>query len=123
MRLALDAIEIGQPGGIVLPVSALRDQVAQIHRERRACRFAEVATDLPALIRNLHTTLGTGADHGELLELAVYLHVHVTSLWLGHAVRLPTFGAGSSSWPDAWPRSAMRSAPWPWPGSPWLAGC
>ncbi len=53
--------------------------------ERRACRFAEVATDLPGLIRNLHTTLATGADHGELLELAVYLHVHVTLGWLGVA--------------------------------------
>jgi len=82
VRLALDAIEIGQPGGVVLPVSALRDQVARIHAQRRACRFAEVATALPGLIRNLHTTLGTGTDHSELLELAVYLHVHVTRLWL-----------------------------------------
>ncbi|MGH3908254.1 MAG: helix-turn-helix domain-containing protein [Pseudonocardiaceae bacterium] len=85
VRLALDAIEIGQPGGIVLPVSALRDQVARIHAQRRACRFAEVATDLPGLIRNLHTTLATGTDHGELLDLAVYLHVHVTRMWLVHA--------------------------------------
>jgi hypothetical protein len=30
----------------------------------------------------LHTTLATGTDHAELLELAVYLHVHVTRLWL-----------------------------------------
>ena len=85
VRLALDAIEIGRPGGVVLPVAALREQVARIHAQRRACRFAEVATDLPALIRNLHTTLATGTDHAELLDLAVYLHVHVTSLWLGHA--------------------------------------
>jgi hypothetical protein len=34
------------------------------------------------LVRDLHTTLATGADHGELLELAVYLHVHVTQTWL-----------------------------------------
>lgn len=85
VRLALDAIDVGHPGGLVLPVVVLRDQVAQIHAQRRACRFAEVATDLPGLIRDLHTTLATGADHGELLELAVYLHVHVTRPWLGHA--------------------------------------
>ncbi len=85
VRLALDAIESGYPGGIVLPVSALRDQVARIHAQRRACRFAEVATDLPGLIRNLHTSLAAGVDHGELLELAVYLHVHVTRMWLVHA--------------------------------------
>jgi transcriptional regulator with XRE-family HTH domain len=85
VRLALDGIEADQPGGMVLPVGVLRDQVARIHAQRRACRFAEVATDLPGLIRNLHTTLATGTDHGELLELAVYLHVHVTLGWLGVA--------------------------------------
>ena len=85
VRLALDGIEADQPGGMVLPVAVLRDRVARIHAQRRACRFAEVATDLPGLIRNLHTTLATGVDHGELLELAVYLHVHVTLGWLGVA--------------------------------------
>lgn len=85
VRLALDAIENDQPGGMALPVTVLRDQVAQIHRQRRACRFADVATDLPGLIRNVHTTLTTGTDHDELLDLAVHLHVHVTRLWLVHA--------------------------------------
>lgn len=69
----------------MLPVAVLRDRVAQIRAQRRACRFAEVATELSVLIRDLHTTLATGADHGELLDLAVYLHVHVTRLWLVHA--------------------------------------
>jgi hypothetical protein len=41
-----------------------------------------VAAELPGLVRDVHTTLATGADHGALLELAVYLHVHVTSYWL-----------------------------------------
>jgi transcriptional regulator with XRE-family HTH domain len=85
VRLALDAIDIGRPGGLALPVAVLRDQVVQILRQRRACQFADVATDLPGLIRNLHTTLATGVDHGELLDLAVRLHVHVTRLWLVHA--------------------------------------
>jgi transcriptional regulator with XRE-family HTH domain len=83
--LALDGIEADQPGGLVLPVAVLRDRVARIHAQRRACRFAEVATDLPGLIRDLHTTLATGADHGELLELAIYLHAHVTLVWLSVA--------------------------------------
>lgn len=82
VRLALDAIDIDQPGGLVIPVEVLRDRVAQIHQQRRACQFADVATELPGLIRDLHTALGTGHDHGELLELAVYLHVHVTRFWL-----------------------------------------
>ncbi len=85
VRLALDAVDADHPDGLVLPVAALRDQVAQIHAQHRACQLAEVATGLPGLIRNLHTTLTTGTDHGELLELAVYLHVHVTRMWLVHA--------------------------------------
>ncbi len=85
VRLTLDAIDIDRPDGLDLPVAALRDQVAQVHAQLRACQFAEMATDLPGLIRNLHTTLATGTDHGELLDLAVYLHVHVTRQWLVHA--------------------------------------
>ncbi|HET9254996.1 MAG TPA: helix-turn-helix transcriptional regulator [Pseudonocardiaceae bacterium] len=82
IRLAMDAIEVDRPEGLVLPVAALREQVTHIHRQRRACLTAEVATDLPALVRNLHTTLATGADHDEVLELGVYLHAHVTRWWL-----------------------------------------
>ena len=85
--LALDAIEVGEPAGVVLPVAELQDQVRHLHRQRRACRFVEVATELPALIRNVHTSLSlnAGTDHGELLDLAVYLHIHVTRIWLGNA--------------------------------------
>jgi transcriptional regulator with XRE-family HTH domain len=86
IRLALDAIDVGRPEGLVVPVAALREQVAQIHRQRRACQTAEVATELPVLVRNLHTTLIAGADHDELLELGVYLHAHVTRWWLREAV-------------------------------------
>ena len=85
VRLALDAIDVDHPGGLVLPVAVLRHRVAQIQQHSRACRFAEVAAELPGLIRDLHTTLATGIDHGELLGLAVHLHVHVTRLWLVHA--------------------------------------
>lgn len=82
VRLALDAIDVDRPGGLVVPVGVLRGRVAQIHRQRRACQSADVAAALPSLIRDLHTTLGTGRDHGELLELGVYLHAHVTRWWL-----------------------------------------
>jgi hypothetical protein len=43
-----------------------------------------VAAELPRLVRDLHTTLAAGTHHGELLQLAVYLHVHVTQQWLAH---------------------------------------
>ena len=80
--LALDAIDVDHPGGLVLPVAVLRDRVTRLLHHKRTCRFPEVAAELPGLIRDVHTTLATGADHGELLELAVYLHVHVTQTWL-----------------------------------------
>jgi transcriptional regulator with XRE-family HTH domain len=83
--LALDGIETGHPGGLVLASSVLRDRVRRFLHQKRTCRLPEVATDLPGLIRDLHTTLATGADHGELLDLGVYLHVHVTRQWLVHA--------------------------------------
>ncbi len=80
--LALDAIEVGHPGGLVLPVAVLRDRAARFLQYKRTCRLPEVATDLPELIRDVHTTLATGADHGELLDLAVYVHVHLVRNWL-----------------------------------------
>ncbi|MEO7194518.1 MAG: helix-turn-helix transcriptional regulator [Pseudonocardiaceae bacterium] len=80
--LALDATEVGHLGGLVLPVAVLRDRVARFLQHKRECRFPEVAAELPGLVRDVHTTLATGTDHGELLELAVYLHVHVTWPWL-----------------------------------------
>ncbi|MGH3939120.1 MAG: helix-turn-helix domain-containing protein [Pseudonocardiaceae bacterium] len=82
---ALDAIEVEEPGGLVLPVAVLVEQVSRMVAQVRACRFAEVASDLPGLIANLHTTLDTDADHAELLELAVCLHVQVTGEWLRDA--------------------------------------
>ena len=39
VRLTLDAIEANHPGGLVLPVTALRDQVTRIHAQRRACQL------------------------------------------------------------------------------------
>ncbi|PZS40457.1 MAG: hypothetical protein DLM62_02815 [Pseudonocardiales bacterium] len=68
VRLALDAIDADGLDELVLPVAVLRDQVARIHAQRRACQFAEVATDLPALTRNLHTT--TILTRAEAIEVA-----------------------------------------------------
>ncbi|HEU0128113.1 MAG TPA: hypothetical protein VFQ48_05850, partial [Pseudonocardiaceae bacterium] len=82
VQRALNAIESDEPNGLVLSMAVLREQVAQIHAQLRVCRFADVATDLPGLIRNLHTTLATGTHHAQLLDLAVYLHVHITRMWL-----------------------------------------
>jgi transcriptional regulator with XRE-family HTH domain len=82
VRLVLTAVGYGRAGGLVLPVDVLRDRVRRLQEMRRRCRFAEAATELPGLIRDLHTTLATGRDVAELLPLAVYLHVVGTSVWL-----------------------------------------
>ena len=73
VRQALNAIESDEPNGLVLPVTALREQVARIHTQLRACQFADVATDLPGLIRNLHTTLNTGSSHAVIHAKAALL--------------------------------------------------
>ena len=87
IRRTLDAIDVGHPGGVVLPLAVLRSRVDGVHAQLRACKFAEVATELPGLMRDLHTTLGTGnADHHrEVLALGVLLHVHVVRMWLNVA--------------------------------------
>ncbi len=82
VRRTLDGVDVGRPGGTVCPVSVLRERVAQVEQRNRACQFADVAQALPGLIADLHTTLDMGTDQGELLVLAVYLHVHVTRMWL-----------------------------------------
>ncbi|MBV9142889.1 MAG: helix-turn-helix transcriptional regulator [Pseudonocardiales bacterium] len=82
VRRALTALDHGRAGGEVLPVEVLRDRVTQVQDLRRRCRFADAATELPGLIRDLHTTLALGRDAAELLPLAVYLHVQVTGVWL-----------------------------------------
>lgn len=48
VRLALDAINADYPEGLVLPPAVLREQVAQIYAQLRACQYAEVATTCSA---------------------------------------------------------------------------
>jgi hypothetical protein len=38
-----------------------------ILQHKQTCRFPEIAIELPGLVRDVHTTLTTGADHGELV--------------------------------------------------------
>jgi transcriptional regulator with XRE-family HTH domain len=45
--LAMDGIDVGHPGGVVLPVVALRDQVVRVFQQRQECRYADVGTEFP----------------------------------------------------------------------------
>ncbi|MGH3940821.1 MAG: XRE family transcriptional regulator [Pseudonocardiaceae bacterium] len=42
----------------------------------------EVGTELPVLIRDLHTSIAAGGDAAQLLDLAVVLHAGATTGWL-----------------------------------------
>ena len=48
----------------------------------RQCRLVEVGAALPALVRDLHTSIATGRDVAELLDLAVLLHTQGSHSWL-----------------------------------------
>ncbi len=85
IRHALMAVNGSRPGGQVVPVDALRSRVAQVRETRRRAGFIEVGAALPALIRDLHTTVAAGRDVPALLELGVVTHVHVTLMWLRDA--------------------------------------
>ena len=70
VRLALIEVDLGSPDGQVLPIEVLRSRVGSLLEARRRCRFPEVGAALPALIRDLHTSISNaGRDVDELLWL------------------------------------------------------
>jgi transcriptional regulator with XRE-family HTH domain len=82
VRQALMAVSRNRLGGQVVPVDALRIRTRELIVAGRACREAEVGAALPALIRDLHTSIAAGRDVAELLELAVLLHTSGSMAWL-----------------------------------------
>ena len=83
VRLALLSISMGQPGGQVVPLEVLGQRVTRILTAQRDCDYALVGAELPALIRDLHTTLGAGREGRDLLRLVVITHIQGTQAWLG----------------------------------------
>ena len=79
------AVSRHRPGRQVAPVEVLRARVNAILAAGRECHQAEVGAALPALIRDVHTSLAAGRDVAELLDLAVMLHVQSASHWLREA--------------------------------------
>ncbi|MGH8967181.1 MAG: XRE family transcriptional regulator, partial [Actinomycetes bacterium] len=82
VRLALMAVSRHRPGGQVAPVEVLRARVNAVQAALHDCRQAELASALPALIRDVHTSLAAGRDVAELLDVAVLLHVQGVNHWL-----------------------------------------
>jgi len=82
-RSAVVAVSRNRPGGIVLPVTVLRDRVEATLNAHYGCDpDSKVGATLPTLIRDLHTSIAAGRDVAELLDLAVLLHAGATVGWL-----------------------------------------
>jgi transcriptional regulator with XRE-family HTH domain len=79
---ALRAILHDSPKGEVLPVEVLRNRVHELLDSCRACQLKQAGDALPALIRDLHSSIDAGQDVAELLDLAVLLHTRGTHSWL-----------------------------------------
>jgi Helix-turn-helix domain len=83
VRHALMAASDGLPGGQVLGVDALRDRIAALIEAHGRCDPpGDIGAVLPAVIRDLHTSISAGRDVAELLKLAILLHTQVTVGWL-----------------------------------------
>ncbi len=82
VRRSLIAVSRNRPGGQVLPTDTLRIRVQELLDTGRQCRQVEVGAALPALIRDLHTSIAAGRDVAELLDLAVMLHTQGAHAWL-----------------------------------------
>ncbi|HWR46367.1 MAG TPA: helix-turn-helix transcriptional regulator [Pseudonocardiaceae bacterium] len=83
VRQALLAVGHQRPGGQVVPVEALRAQVAGTVDAYCRCDLpGEVGVALSGLVRDLHSSIAAGRDTAELLDLAMLLHTQVTAGWL-----------------------------------------
>jgi transcriptional regulator with XRE-family HTH domain len=82
VRRALRAVDRNRPGGQVLPVEVLRARVQELLTWRDDLRLKAMGAALPALIRDLHTSIAAGRDVAELLDLAVLLHTQGATPWL-----------------------------------------
>ncbi|MGH3980410.1 MAG: helix-turn-helix domain-containing protein [Pseudonocardiaceae bacterium] len=85
VRGALMAVNHRRSGGLVLPVTTVRERVNALVAAGCLGEQERVGRDLPGLIADLHTSMAAGRDVAELLELAVLLHTQATIAWLRFA--------------------------------------
>jgi transcriptional regulator with XRE-family HTH domain len=82
VRLALLGVSMDEPAGEIQEVEQLAARVTDVLAALNECRAADVGAALPALIRDLHTTLATGQRDRELLPLVTLAHMQGTQAWL-----------------------------------------
>jgi transcriptional regulator with XRE-family HTH domain len=85
VRRALIAVSRDDPAGQVVPVGVLCARVDTLTAAQRQCEHGQVGRELPALIRNVHTTMAAGRDVGELFPVVVMLHVQGSHAFLHDA--------------------------------------
>ncbi|MDQ3765507.1 MAG: helix-turn-helix domain-containing protein [Actinomycetota bacterium] len=83
VRRALIAVTRDNPAGLVVPVDVLRARIEAVVAGQKRCEHEMVGRELPALIRDLHTSVGAGRDVRELLAMGVLLHVQGSHAFLG----------------------------------------
>lgn len=82
IRRAIQAVDLGVPGGEVQPVEQLAMRVATVLSAKQRCLHGEVGLALPSLIRDLHTSIDAGSGDAVLLRLATELHAQGTQAYL-----------------------------------------
>jgi transcriptional regulator with XRE-family HTH domain len=82
VRLALMAVNHHHPGGVVLPVEALRRRVDALIGAICLGDQRLTGRELPGVIRDLHASIAAGRDVAQLLDLAALLHTQGTIGWL-----------------------------------------
>jgi transcriptional regulator with XRE-family HTH domain len=82
VRRALIAVTRDDPAGQVVPAEVLRSRVGAVLAAQRQCEFEKVGRALPALIRDLHSSMAAGRGVAELLDMAVLLHVQGSHAFL-----------------------------------------
>jgi transcriptional regulator with XRE-family HTH domain len=82
VRLALLGVTMDEPLGEVMPAEALRTRVGDVLDAQRDCDYARVGERLPALVRDLHTSLNAHRDERAVLAMLALTHVQGTQAWL-----------------------------------------
>jgi transcriptional regulator with XRE-family HTH domain len=83
VRRALIAVTRDDPAGQVAPVDVLRARIESVVIDQRRCDHEAVGRELPALIRDMHTSVAVGHGVRDLLALGVLLHVQGSHAFLG----------------------------------------
>jgi len=82
VRLALMGVSVGEPRGEIRPADQLRDRVTTLLADQNDARATSVGAALPALIRDLHTSLDARRDERTVLRLLTLAHMQGTQAWL-----------------------------------------